>query len=217
MSKHKSLSRRFWQAADSFVETAITKNLVLTQAIGICPIIAAGISLKSGVALTACTAAVLLPLSLLMPLIGNLLPKWLRPVLYVMLAALALVGASYVLETRLSPELYAQLYAFIPLIAVNMLRAHNSTMVQTMHPLETIIEALGSTLGFGMVICAISAIREVTIHSTLWGIPVGSGYTLPEAAAPFAAFIMLGFMSAMLQWTRHRITAYFHKKEAEHQ
>ncbi len=217
MSKRKTLRRRFWQAADSFVETAVTKNLVLTQAIGICPIIAAGVTLQNGVALTACTAAVLLPLSLLMPLIGNRLPGWLRPVLYVLLAALALVGASYLIETRISPELYARLYVFIPLIAVNMLRAHNSTMSHTMHPMETIIEALGSTIGFGAVICVISAIREVTIYSTLWGIPIGSGFTLPEAAAPFAAFIMLGFMSAALQWTRHHIAAYFRRKEAEQQ
>ena len=216
MSKRKTLRRRFWQAADSFVETAVTKNLVLTQAIGICPIIAAGVTLQNGVALTACTAAVLLPLSLLMPLLGNRLPAWLRPVLYVLLAALALVGASYLIETRISPELYARLYVFIPLIAVNMLRAHSSTMTHKMHPLETMIEALGSTVGFGAVICVISAIREVTIYSTLWGKPLGSGFTLPEAAAPFAAFIMLGFMSAALQWTRHRITAYFRGKEAEH-
>ncbi len=217
MSKRKSLQRRFWQAADSFVETAITKNLVLTQAIGMCPIIAAGVTLQNGVTLTFCTAAVLIPLSLLMPLIGNRLPRWLRPVLYVLLAALALVGASYLLETQISPELYARLYVFIPLIAVNMLRAHSSTMAHTMHPLETALEALGSTIGFGAVICVISAIREVTISATLWGIPVGNGFTLPEAAAPFAAFIMLGFMSALLQWTRHRIAAYFRKKEAEHQ
>lgn len=217
MSKRKSLQRRFWRAADSFVETAVTKNLVLTQAIGMCPIIAAGVTLQNGVTLTFFTAAVLIPLSLLMPLIGNRLPRWLRPVLYVLLAALALVGASYLLETFISPELYAQLYVFIPLIAVNMLRAHSSTMAHTMHPLETALEALGSTIGFGAVICVISAIREVTISATLWGVPVGSGFTLPEAAAPFAAFIMLGFMSALLQWTRHRIAAYFRKKEAEHQ
>ena len=216
MSKHNAIRRGFWQTASSFIETAVTKNLVLTQAIGICPIIAAGVTLQNGVTLTACTAAVLLPLSLLMPLIGNRLPRWLRPVLYVLLAALALVGVSYLLETRISPELYARLYAFIPLIAVNMLRAHSATMTRTMHPVETIIEALGSTIGFGAVICIISAIREMTISATLWGKPIGSGVTLPEAAAPFAAFIMLGFMSALLQWTRHHIAAYFHRKEAEH-
>lgn len=217
MSKRSSFRRHFWQAADSFIETAVTHNIVLVQAIGICPIIAAGVSLQNGVALTACTAAVLLPLSLLMPFIGNRLPKWLRPVVYVMLSMLLLVGVSYLMETYISPELYARLYVFIPIIAVNMLHAHSSTMSQTMHLLEVLFEALGSILGFGVVICAISAVREIAISSTLWGHPIGTGYILPEVAAPFAAFIMLGFMSALLQWVRHRVSAYFRKKEAEHQ
>lgn len=217
MSKRSSFRRHFWQAADSFIDTAVTHNIVLVQAIGICPIIAAGVSLQNGVALTACTAAVLLPLSVIMPVIGNHLAKWLRPVVYVLLATALLVGAAYLLETYISPELYAKLYVFIPLIAVNMLHAHSSTMSQNMHPLEVLFEALGSILGFGVVICALSAMRELAISSTLWGKPVGTGYTLPEVAAPFVAFILLGFMSALLQWVRHRVSAYFRGKEAEHQ
>ena len=217
MSKRKAFRRRFWHAADSFIETAVTQNIVLVQAIGLCPIIAAGVTLQNGVALTACTAAVLLPLSMIMPLLGNRLPKWLRPVVYVMLAALLLVGVAYLLETYISPELYARLYAFIPIIAVNMLHAHSSSMSQTMHPLETLFESLGSILGFGVVICAMSAMREIAVSSTLWGKPVGTGYTLPEVAAPFSAFLLLGFMSSLLQWVRHRVSAYFRKKEAEHQ
>lgn len=217
MSKRKAFRRRFWQAADSFIETAVTQNIVLVQAIGLCPIIAAGVTLQNGVALTACTAVVLLPLSLIMPFIGNRLPKWLRPVVYVLLAALLLVGVAYLLETYISPELYAQLYVFIPLIAVNMLHAHNSSMAQTMHPLETLFESLGSIVGFGVVICALSAVREIAINGTLWGKPVGTGYVLPEVASPFTAFLLLGFMSALLQWVRHRVSAYFRKKEAEHQ
>ena len=217
MSKRKTFRRHFWQAADSFIETAVTQNIVLLQAIGLCPIIAAGVTLQSGVALTACTAAILLPLSLIMPFIGNYLPKWLRPVVYVLLAALLLVGAAYLLETYISPELYARLYVFIPIIAVNMLHAHNASMAQTMHPLETLFEALGSIVGFGAVICSISALREIAVNSTLWGHPVGIGYVLPEVASPFTAFLMLGFMAALLQWVRQRVSAYFRGKEAEHQ
>ncbi len=216
MSKRKALRRGFWQAASSFIEMAVTRNIVLTQAMGICPIIAAGVTLKNGVALTACTAAILLPLSLLVPIIGNRLPKWLRPVLYVLLAGLLLTGVAYLMETHISPELYAQLYLYLPLVAVNMLHAHSTTMSHTMHPVETLIEAFGSTFGFGAVICAISAMRELASFGTLWGQPVGLERTLPQAAAPFAAFILLGFMSALLQYTRHHISAYFRRKEAEH-
>ncbi len=216
MSKNKAFRRRFWQAADTFVENAVTRNIVLTQAMGICPIIAAGVTLRNGVVLTVCTAAVLLPLGFIMPLFGNRLPTWVRPVVYVLLATLMLVGAAFLLENYISPELYAQLYLYIPLIAVNMLHAHGSSMTRSTHPIETVIEALGSTLGFGMVICAISAIREVVSFGTIWGNPVDIERTLPEAVAPFAAFIMLGFMSAFLQFIRQRVAAYFQKKEDEH-
>ena len=60
-----------------FLDTFFAKNIVLVQAIGLCPIIAIGINLKYGVALTLCTAAVLLPTSLCMSLWGPRLPAWL--------------------------------------------------------------------------------------------------------------------------------------------
>ena len=41
------------------VENAVTNNIVLIQALGLCPIIAAGTTLQNGVALTVCTAVVL--------------------------------------------------------------------------------------------------------------------------------------------------------------
>ena len=50
--------------ASLFFDTFLLQNIVLVQAIGICPIIGAGVNLKYGVALTVCTAAVLLPTSL---------------------------------------------------------------------------------------------------------------------------------------------------------
>ena len=49
---------RLRQTTGGFLENALTNNIVLAQAMGLCPIIAAGTTLKNGVALTACTAAV---------------------------------------------------------------------------------------------------------------------------------------------------------------
>lgn len=204
--------RRFWATAGDLVENAITHNVVLSQAMGLCPIIAAGVSLKSGVALTVCTAVVMVPLSFIISLIGNRLSKWLRPVLYVLMASLLLVGVAFLIEKQV-PELYAKLYLFIPLIAVNMLYFRSIGFAAAVRPAETVIDALGSTIGFGIVICLISALREMAISGTLWDKPLGFSLHLPEAAAPFTAFILLGFMSALLQWAQHRIAAYFHAKE----
>ncbi|MBQ4332708.1 MAG: hypothetical protein IJC33_02895 [Clostridia bacterium] len=215
MSKPNTTRRHLWRNTHLFVENAVTNNIVLIQALGLCPIIAAGVSLQNGVALTACTAVVLIPLSLFIALVGNWLPKWLRPVVYVLLASLLLVATAYVLETYVSAELFAKLHMFIPLMAVNMLYMRSVGVSSIINPIGTVVDALGSTVGFGVVICSISALREMAISGTIWGIPLEYDVALPEVASPFAAFILLGFMAAVLQWSRQRISAFFHRKEAE--
>lgn len=215
MSKPNTTRRHLWRNAHLFVENAVTNNIVLIQALGLCPIIAAGVSLQNGVALTVCTAVVLIPLSLFIALVGNWLPKWLRPAVYVLLASLLLVATAYVLEQYISAELFAKLHMFIPLMAVNMLYMRSVGVSSIINPIGTVVDALGSTVGFGAVICSISALREMAISGTIWGIPLESNVAMPEVAAPFAAFILLGFMAAVLQWSRQRISAFFHRKEAE--
>lgn len=211
MKSQKNAKREFWRATTLLVENAVTNNIVLIQALSLCPIIGAGTTLKNGVALSLCTAAVLLPLSLLMALVGNWLPKWVRPALYVLLASLILVGSSQILYMN-APTVYADLHHFIPLIAVNMLYARTVGFSSIAHPVSTVVDALGSTLGFGVVICIISAVREVFAYGTLWHHPVDIGIRLAQAAAPFTAFILLGLMAAALQWSRLRISAFFHRK-----
>ena len=105
-------NRSVWRNAQLFVENAVTNNIVLIQALGLCPIIAAGDTLQKGVALTACTAVVLIPLSFFIALVGNWLPKWLRPAIYVVLAAGLLGVTALLMDRYLSTELYAQLYLY---------------------------------------------------------------------------------------------------------
>ncbi|MBQ7088929.1 MAG: hypothetical protein IJN04_04725 [Clostridia bacterium] len=212
MSKKKNVRREFWRTAHLLVENAVTNNIVLIQALGLCPIIGAGTTLQQGVVLSVCTAAVMIPLSLFIALIGSRMPKWSRPAAYVVLASLILVGCSFVLDRYVSTELFAQLHHFIPLIAVNMLYARTTGFSSIVHPVATVMDAVGSTLGFGLVICAVSAIREVMAFGTLWGAPMHTATLLPQAAAPFSAFILLAFMAATLQWTRQRISAFFRRK-----
>ena len=215
MNTQQKVKREAWRATSLLVENAVTNNIVLIQALSLCPIIGAGTTLKNGVVLSLCTAAVLLPLSLLMALVGNRLPKWLRPALYVILASLILVATSSVLYKQVSSTLYATLHHFIPLIAVNMLHARTVGFSSIAHPVSTVVDALGSTLGFRLVICSISAIREVFAFGTLWDYPVDIGVHLPQATAPFTAFILMGLMAACLQWCRHRVSAFFHRKEED--
>ena len=214
MNKKNNARRHLWHSTQLFVENAITNNIVLIQAMGLCPIIAAGTSLKNGVALAICSAVVMIPLSLFTAFSGKWLPKWLRPALYILLASLLLVGTAYVMQNYVSAQLFADLHLFIPLMAVNMVYSRSIGYSPVVHPIPTILDALGSSLGFGLVICIISALREIAGTGTLWGVTVDIlPITMKATNEPFVAFILLGFMAATLQWTRHRISALFQRKE----
>lgn len=214
MNKKDHVRRHVWRNTQLFVENAVTNNIVLIQALGLCPIIAAGTTLQNGVVLTVCTAVVLIPLSFFIATVGNWLPKWLRPAAYVLLASLLLVGTAYVMDTYVSTELFAKLHLFIPLLAVNMLYTRTVGFSSLVNPIATVVDALGSTVGFGVVICLISILREAAAFGTIWNVPVGTeAITINAAATPFVSFILLGFMAATLQWSRQRISAFFQRKE----
>lgn len=186
-----------------FLDSFLLNNIVLIQAIGICPILAVSTSLKNGVVLSLCTAAVLVPASLFMSFFGENIPSWLRPPIYTVGAALILLGAAAITDSFISHELYASLYVFLPLTAVNTLVSYRAGGFSVSHqPVVALTDSIASTLGFGLVICMISALREALASGTLWGVPVNTGLRLPESALPFAAFILLGFMSALLQWLK---------------
>lgn len=206
-------SRTMGEIRNVFWDTFLAKNIVLVQAIGITPIIAAGVTLKNGVILTLCTAAVLLPASLFMSLLGDKLPAWIRAPIYSVGAALILLGAAILVDSVISHELYAALYVFLPLTAVNTLVSYRAGGFSVSHePAVAITDAIASTLGFGLVICLVSGLREMASFGTLWNKPLNSAVVLPEAALPYAAFLTLGFMAAFLQWIRAVIGRHLSKK-----
>ncbi len=194
-------SKTMTEIKNVFLDTFLTKNIVLVQAIGITPILAAGVTLQKGVVLTLCTAAVLLPASLFMSLFGDKLPTWVRAPVYSVGAALILLGAAVLLDRSVSNELYASLYVFLPLTAVNTLVSYRAGGFSVSHvPVVALTDAIASSLGFGLVICVVSALREMASFGTLWGETLNFAIVLPEAALPYAAFLLLGFMAAFLQW-----------------
>lgn len=212
----KRAKHRFWKLTGLFFDTFIIKNIVLVQAIGICPIIAVGTNLKYGVALTLCTAAVLLPTSLFMSVYGDKIPAPMRPPVYTLGASILLVGAALLVDRVISTELYAALYLFLPLMAVNTIFTYRAGGFSVSNrPPAALVDALGSSCGFGLVICVVSALRELAISGTLWDIPMGFELRLPEAAQPFAAFLLLGFMAAFLQWIKAGVSHFFQRKEEE--
>lgn len=200
--------------ASTFWDTFLLNNIVLVQAAGICPILAVGYTLQYAVALSACTTAVLLPVSLCIALLGTKLASWLRPALYTLLSSVLLLGTAFLLRFTVSVELYAALYVFLPLMAVNTLFTYRTAAPRaSFSPWLVLADALGSALGFSLVLCVAGALREMAIYGTLWNIPLGYEARFPEAEHPFIGFVLLGFMSAALQWFKQSIGRLAARKE----
>lgn len=190
-----------------FAESVLFRNVVLIQALGICPIIAVSTHLKYGVALTACTFAVLLPTSLTMSLIGQRIPFWLRAPLYTLGATALLLGAGWLMDRYISHEMYAALYLYLPLMAVNTLFSFCAGTFSVRNTLlHSMVDVCASSVGFGLVICTVSLLREVLAFGTVWDIAVLAEPPATQAAAPFAGFLLLGLMGALLQKLTKRFT-----------
>ena len=154
--------------ASLFFDTFLLQNIVLIQAVGICPIIGAGVNLKYGVTLTVCTAAVLLPTSLCMSLFGEKIPSWLRPPVYTVGASLLLLLAAFILDSFISTDIYAKLYLYLPLMAVNTIFTYRAGGFSVgSRPVPALIDAFGSACGFGLVVCIVSCLREIAISNTI--------------------------------------------------
>lgn len=191
----RSLLSVFW---DAF----LPQNVVLVQAMGLCPILAIGYDLKYGVALAVCTALVLVPANLLLSLFGEKFPLWLRPPVYAVFTTALLLVAAFVLHQYISLDVYAALYLFLPLMAVNSLFTMRAVGIRAerVRPLLSLADSLGAALGFAMVLCVASALREIAIFGTIWDMPIGLTTHFPEAQHPFIGYVLLGFMAAALQW-----------------
>ncbi len=197
---------RFYRLAKIFFDTFLVRNIVLVKLLGLCPIVVAAVDLKAGVALTACVALALLPTALLMSFVGEKLKPVIRVPLYTLMALVILLGAGFVLNTFIEPELYASLYLFLPLLAVNSLMTYRvGGFAVVSRPPEAVADALGSVCGFGVVICVVAAAREVLANGSLWDVRLLQKPPLTAAASPFFAFLMLGLLAALMQFVREML------------
>ncbi len=189
-----------------FFDTFLVRNIVLVKLLGLCPIVVAAVDLKAGVTLAACVGLALLPTALLMSFVGEKLKPVIRVPLYTLIALVILLGAGFVLNTYIEPELYASLYLFLPLLAVNSLMTYRvGGFAVVSRPPEAMADALGSVCGFGAVICIVAAVREVLANGSLWDVRLLKTPPLTAAASPFFAFLMLGLLAALMQFVREML------------
>jgi electron transport complex protein RnfE len=181
---------------DVVLEAVLYGNPIVVQAVGIAPVIAICTTLKNGLGLSLAFAFVLFPLQILANLFGKYISAFVRPVVYALAASVLLAPATFIVKL-IFPEVPETLGIFLPLIAVNALLLDRAERAATRHTLsQTVVDALSLVVSLSVLVCVLSAVREVFGQCAIFGVPLPYNKRIGALDFPFAGFILLGFLSA---------------------
>lgn len=182
----------------------LTKNPVLVQAIGVCPIAAVASSTKVAIILAAVSGALLILGEILGSTLYKYIPRWLRVGIYGITFVAAVVPMSMMTE-KYMPNIYISVGVFLPLMAVNSLLVYRCDGFAVHNPLrKSVVDALAYSVGYALVIVAVGAIREILGKGMFWELSVTRTPPVPAVDTPFGGFLVLAFLSAALWFVLYR-------------
>lgn len=204
----------------NFLKGIFQENPILVSMLGLCPTLAITTKLENALGMGLAVLFVLTLSNLVVSLIRKIVPNEIRIPVYIVVIA-SFVTIVKMLMQAFVPALNDSLGIFIPLIVVNCIilgRAEAFASKNT--PLDSVVDAIGMTLGYTLILAVISTIREFlgTGVITVWGslaldlnkIFLKDGQTFDVFTkffvSPAGAYIVLGLLFAA-------VAAYNNKKK----
>lgn len=183
---------------DMLTRGLIKENPVFVLLLGLCPTLGTSTSAINGMAMGLATTAVLVFSNMLISAVKNIIPDKVRIPAYIMIIATLVTIVEMFMKAYL-PALYAVLGLFIPLIVVNCIvlgRAESFASKNGIIP--SVLDGIGSGLGFTLALTVLGAIREVLGNGSLFDVVIMPASFTPALIFILApgAFITIGFIIA---------------------
>ena len=149
-----------------FITSLLTENIVLTKFLGLCPFIGNSTKESNAIGMGICVTLVTTISSIITYFIYNLIliptkTEYLSTLMFILVISCLVQLLTTIIKNK-NKELYKNLGIYLPLITTNcavlgvvLLNINNNYNL-----IETIINSIGSSLGFFMVIYVFSTIRE---------------------------------------------------------
>ena len=189
----------------------------LISVICLSPAIAATTSLKNGIGLSVAYAVMTFPILLLFVFVEKKIPQQFRVPLLCFGALLMMYPASLLLN-RISADLVSSIGVYLPLLAVSLpFTAYAYPEgAPSATPGMKMTRAGIEWISFSVLMCVLSAIREILSVGMLYDKPFSLGFTLRSATMPFMALFLVAFLLAGFQlYSRRRGTHQPHIPEQE--
>ncbi len=189
-----------------FKSQAIDNNPTFIQILGMCPTLAVTTSVFNGLGMGLAATCVLICSNLFISLLRKFIPKQVRIAAYIIVIAGFVTVIDLLIKAYL-PALSKSLGLFIPLIVVNcIILARAEAFASKNPPLDSMVDGLGTGLGFTGALVIISAIREILGAGSLFGIRLFPDSFEPALMfiLPAGGFLTLGFVIAFVQYLMNK-------------
>jgi Na+-transporting NADH:ubiquinone oxidoreductase subunit D len=202
-----SASAKWKPLVDPLSET----NPITIQILGICSALAVTVKLETAVVMALALTTVTTGSNVVISLLRNTIPSRIRMIVEMVVVSTLVIAADQVLRAYLY-DISRQLSVFVGLIITNcIVMGRLEAFALKNPPGLSLWDGLGNGAGYGMVLIAVAAIRELVGSGKLFGHAI-----IPEIAyragyvnnglmllAP-GAFIVLGLLIwAQRTWIRH--------------
>jgi electron transport complex protein RnfE len=195
--------------ADTFLKGLWKENPVFVHLLGMCPVLAVSNSVTNAVAMGLASTFVLAMSSMLVSLLRNFIPKQVRIASYIMIIATFVTVAEYLIQA-ISIDVHKALGAFISLIVVNCMILGRAESFASKNPIKTsILDALGTGVGFTIAIFFMGALREIIGNGTFAEIELFGPSYEPWVVMilPGGGFFVLGFLLLIVYSINTRLKA----------
>ena len=166
----------------ALVSAMLINNIILMQFLGICPFLGVSKKIDASIGMSAAVGFVMLLSSIITwPIFHYILKplslEYMMTIVFILIIASTVQIVEMFLKKK-SPNLYKSLGVYLPLITTNcaILGVANSNITADSTFLLSTSNAIGSALGFALVMVAFSAIREKLdtrkIPKSFQGIPI---------------------------------------------
>jgi len=183
-----------------FTDGLLKQNVVFRLLIGLCPTLAVSTTARDAFGMGLAATFVLVSSNFCISGVRKLVPPQVRIPIFIVIISTFVTITDYFMNAY-APALHRSLGLFIPLIVVNcMILGRAEAFASKNELLSSILDGLGTGLGYIGAIGVIGSIREILGNGTLFGYHLLPGSFSPAIIMilPPGGFVVIGFLIALL-------------------
>ena len=193
------MSDRNRKIADGIRNSALIQNPVLFEAIGIAPIAAIAVSLKTAIILAVASCLELVIIELFTCLALKKVKSYFRMPVYAALGMLINLPV-FMFFAKFTPNETLNVGIFLPLLAVNSLIALHCERFAVKNKMkDTFVDAISAAAGYAFVLLLVGTAREILGSGTIYSIDLHLPVQLTGLLMPFGGLLLVGFLAAAVK------------------